>query len=46
MIGAIVTANAMALWQAVSPDLQQAIQEEVQEELRRGRFRFAAGAAR
>ena len=30
MIGAIVTANAMALWQAVSPDLQQAIQEEVQ----------------
>ena len=45
MIGAIVTANAMALWQAVSPDLQQAIQEEVQEELRRGRFRFGAGAA-
>jgi hypothetical protein len=45
MIGAIVTANAMPLWQAVSPDLQQAIQEEVQQELRRGRFRFGDGAA-
>jgi len=44
MIGAIVTANAMALWQSVSPDLQQAIQDEVQEELRRGRFRFGPRA--
>jgi hypothetical protein len=44
MIGAIVTANAMALWQAVSPDLQQAIQEEVQQELRRGQFRFGPRA--
>ena len=39
MVGAMILANAMPLWQAVSPDLQQAIQEEVQQELRRGRFR-------
>jgi hypothetical protein len=45
MIGAMILAKALPLWQAVSPDLQQAIQEEVQEELRRGRFRFGAGAA-
>jgi hypothetical protein len=44
MIGAIISANAMALWQGVSPDLQQAIQEEVQAELRRGRFRFGPRA--
>lgn len=44
MIGAVVTANALALWQSVSPDLQQAIQDEVQQELRRGRFRFGGGA--
>jgi hypothetical protein len=39
MVGAMILANAVPLWQAVSPDLQQAIQEEVQQELRRGRFR-------
>jgi len=43
MVGAMILANAMPLWQAVSPDLQQAIQEQVQEELRRGRFRFGGG---
>jgi hypothetical protein len=42
MVGAMILATAMPLWQAVSPDLQQAIQEEVQDELRRGRFRFGA----
>jgi hypothetical protein len=42
MIGAIISANTMMLLQAVSPELQQAIQEEVQDELRRGRFRFGA----
>jgi len=41
MIGAMIFAHAMPLLQAVSPELQQAIQEEVQEELRRGRIRFA-----
>jgi hypothetical protein len=40
MIGAMILAKATPLLQAVSPDLQQAIQEEVQQELRRGRFRF------
>jgi hypothetical protein len=40
MIGAMILANAMPLWQSVSPELQQAIQDEVQDELRRGRFRF------
>jgi hypothetical protein len=44
MIGAFISANAMALLQGVSPDLQQAIQEEVQAELRRGRFRFGPRA--
>ena len=44
MIGAFIPANAMALLQSVSPDLQQAIQEEVQAELRRGRFRFGPRA--
>jgi hypothetical protein len=44
MIGAMISTNAMMLLQAVSPDLQQAIQQEVQEELRRGRFRFGARA--
>jgi len=43
MIGAMILAKAMPLWQAVSPDLQQAIQDEVQQELRRGRFRFGGG---
>lgn len=43
MIGAMISANAMMLLQAVSPELQQAIQEEVQDELRRGRFRFRPG---
>jgi hypothetical protein len=41
MIGAMILAQAMPLFQAVSPELQQAIQEEVQQELRRGRFRYA-----
>src|SRR5438309_10113217 len=47
MISAMILAKAMPLFQAVSPDLQQAIQEEVQQELRRGRFRggFGAGGA-
>ena len=40
MIGGMILAHAMPLWQAVSPELQQAIQDEVQDELRRGRFRF------
>ena len=40
MIGALISVKAMTLLQAVSPELQQAIQEEVQDELRRGRFRF------
>ncbi|HZP32558.1 MAG TPA: hypothetical protein VFB23_04265 [Candidatus Acidoferrales bacterium] len=46
MIGTMILAHALPLWQAVSPDLQQAIQEEVQQEIRRGRFRggFGAGA--
>ena len=43
MIGALISANAMMLMQAVSPDLQEAIQEEVRAELRRGRFRFGPG---
>ena len=43
MVGAMILATAMPLWQAVSPDLQQAVQEEVQQELRRGRFRFGGG---
>lgn len=43
MVGAMILAKAMPLWQAVSPDLQQAIQEEVQQELRRGRLRFGGG---
>jgi hypothetical protein len=45
MITAMILAKAMPLWQGVSPDLQQAIQEEVQQELRRGRFRLGDGAA-
>jgi hypothetical protein len=47
MIGTMILAHALLLWQAVSPDLQQAIQQEVQEELQRGRFRggFGPGAA-
>jgi hypothetical protein len=40
MLGAMIFEKAMPLLQAVSPDLQQAIQQEVQEELRQGRFRF------
>jgi len=40
MIGAMIMAKAMPLLQAVSPDLQQAIQQEVQDEMRQGRFRF------
>lgn len=43
MVGAMILARALPLWQAVSPDLQQAIQEEVQQELRRGRLRFGGG---
>src|ERR1700680_8377 len=43
MVSAMILANAMPLWQAVSPDLQQAIQEQVQQELRRGRFRMGGG---
>jgi len=43
MVGAMMLANAMPLWQAVSPDLQEAIQEEVQQELRQRRFRFGGG---
>ena len=41
MIGAMIFAKTMPLLQAVSPELQQAIQEQVQQELRRGRFRYA-----
>lgn len=44
MIAAMVMAKALPLFQAVSPEVQQAIQEEVQQELRRGRFRFGGGA--
>jgi len=40
MIGAMIFAKTMPLLQAVSPELQQAIQEQVQQELRRGRFRY------
>ena len=40
MIGAMIMAKTMPLLQAVSPDLQQAIQQEVQDEIRQGRFRF------
>lgn len=43
MIGAMIWVNAMPLWQAVSPDLQEAIQQEVQQELGRRRFRFGGG---
>jgi hypothetical protein len=43
MLGAMISAKAMPLWQAVTPDLQQAVQEEVQQELRRGRFRMGGG---
>lgn len=43
MIGAMIWAHAMPLWQAISPDLQQAIQAEVQQELGRRRFRFGGG---
>lgn len=43
MIGTIILAHALPLWQAVSPELQQAIQEQVQDELRRGRFRGGFG---
>lgn len=44
MIGATILAKAMPLWQAVSPDLKQAIQEEVQQELRSGRLRVGGGS--
>jgi len=43
MIGTMILAHALPLWQAVSPEVQQAIQEQVQEELRRGRFREGFG---
>lgn len=43
MVGAMIMAKAMPLLQAVSPELQEAIQEQVREELRRGRFRFGGG---
>lgn len=44
MVGAMILAKAMPLWQAaVSPEMQQAIQEQVQQELRRGRFRGGFG---
>ena len=43
MVGTMVMANALTLWQAVSPEVQEAIREQVQEELRRGRFRFGGG---
>lgn len=43
MIGGMILAHAMPLWQAVSPDLQEAIQQEVQQELGRRRFRFGEG---
>jgi hypothetical protein len=43
MIGGMILAHAMPLWQAVSPDLQEAIQQEVQQELGRRRFRFGGG---
>jgi len=44
MIGTTVLAKVIPLWQTVSPDLRQAIQEEVQQELARGPFRFSGGA--
>ena len=44
MIGATILAKAMPLWQAVSPDLKHAIQEEVQQELRSGRLRVGGGS--
>src|SRR5215472_15789827 len=43
MIGAMVLAKALPLWQGVSPDLQQAIQEEVQRELGPRRFGHGDG---
>ena len=44
MIATMIMGKAMPLvLQAISPDLQQAIQEEVQQELRRGRFRLGPG---
>ncbi len=51
MIGAMITANVMPLLQAVSPEMQEAIQDEVRREMVQGRFRFggpppwASGAA-
>lgn len=44
MISTMILAHALPLWQAVSPELQQAIQEQVQQELRRGRFRGDFGS--
>jgi hypothetical protein len=44
MIAAMILAKAMPLWQAVSPDIQQAIQDEVRAELgRRGAFYRGGG---
>jgi hypothetical protein len=46
MIGAMIMAKAMPLWQqAVSAELQEAIQDEVRREIGRGRFRFGGGPA-
>jgi len=44
MIGPMIFANPLAILQSVSPDLQQAIRDEVQQELRQGRFQFGGAA--
>lgn len=43
MVGAMIMAGAMPLWQAVSPELQETIREQVREEFTRERFRFGPG---
>jgi hypothetical protein len=43
MVGAMILAKAMPLWQAVSADLQQAIHDEVQQQLANRQFLFSPG---
>jgi uncharacterized membrane protein YedE/YeeE len=45
MIGAMILAHALPVLQDVTPELQQAIQDEVRREVGRGRFRFGGGPA-
>jgi hypothetical protein len=45
MIGATIFVSALAILQSVSPDVQQAIRDEVQQQLREGRFQFGGGPA-